>query len=60
MAEVVSAKQFPFIWEGTDKRGKRVKGQMLAVSENAVRADLRKQGVLAKKVHIHVERKSKD
>jgi type IV pilus assembly protein PilC len=55
MAEVISAKQFPFVWEGTDKRGKRIKGQMLAVSENAVRADLRKQGVLAKKVRKRVQ-----
>jgi type IV pilus assembly protein PilC len=54
MADVISAKQFPFVWEGTDKRGKRIKGQMLAVSENAVRADLRKQGVLAKKVRKQV------
>ncbi len=55
MAEVISAKQFPFVWEGTDKRGKRIKGQMLAVSESAVRADLRKQGVLAKKVRKRVQ-----
>jgi len=55
MAEVISAKQFPFAWEGTDKRGKRIKGQMLAVSENAVRADLRKQGVLAKRVRKKVQ-----
>jgi type IV pilus assembly protein PilC len=50
MAEVISGKQFPFTWEGTDKKGKRIKGRMLAASENAVRADLRKQGVLPKKV----------
>jgi type IV pilus assembly protein PilC len=55
MAEVISAKQFPFVWEGTDKKGKRIKGQMLAVSETAVRADLRKQGVLAKKVRKRVQ-----
>jgi len=55
MAEVISSKQFPFVWEGTDKRGKRIKGQMLAVSENAVRADLRKQGVLAKRVRKRVQ-----
>jgi type IV pilus assembly protein PilC len=55
MAEVISGKQFPFVWEGTDKRGKRIKGRMLAVSENAVRSDLRKQGVLAKKVRKQVK-----
>jgi type IV pilus assembly protein PilC len=50
MAQVVSAQQFPFVWEGTDKKGKRIKGKMLAVSEAAVKADLRRQGVLAKRV----------
>ena len=55
MAEVISAKQFPFIWEGMDKKGKRIKGRMLAASESAVRADLRKQGVLAKKVRKEVQ-----
>jgi type IV pilus assembly protein PilC len=55
MAEVIAGKQFPFIWEGTDKKGKRIKGKMLAISENAVRADLRKQGVLPKKVRKEVQ-----
>jgi type IV pilus assembly protein PilC len=55
MADVISAKQFPFVWEGMDKKGKRVKGRMLAASEAAVRADLRKQGVAAKKVRTQVQ-----
>jgi type IV pilus assembly protein PilC len=50
MAQVISTQQFPFVWEGTDKRGKKLKGKMLAVSEAAVKADLRRQGVLAKRV----------
>jgi type IV pilus assembly protein PilC len=50
MAQAASAQQLPFVWEGTDKKGKRVKGKMLAVSEAAVKADLRRQGVLAKRV----------
>ena len=50
MAQAASAQQFPFVWEGTDKKGKRIKGKMLAVSEAAVKADLRRQGVLAKRV----------
>jgi type IV pilus assembly protein PilC len=50
MAQVASSQQFPFVWEGTDKKGKRIKGKMLAVSEAAVKADLRRQGVLAKRV----------
>jgi type IV pilus assembly protein PilC len=55
MAEIVSSKQFPFVWEGMDKRGKRIKGKMLAASEAAVRADLRKQGVLPKKVRKQLQ-----
>src|SRR5437868_10850341 len=50
MAQVISNQQFPFVWEGTDKKGKKLKGRMLAVSEAAVKSDLRRQGVLAKKV----------
>jgi type IV pilus assembly protein PilC len=50
MAQAASAQQFPFVWEGTDKKGKRIKGKMLAASEAAVKADLRRQGVLAKRV----------
>jgi type IV pilus assembly protein PilC len=50
MAQVASNQQFPFVWEGTDKRGKKIKGKMLAASEAAVKADLRRQGVLAKRV----------
>ena len=44
MAEA-AVKQFPFHWEGTDKRGNRVKGKTVAVSETAVRTELRRQGV---------------
>src|SRR5215510_788965 len=55
MAQVASAQQFTFVWEGTDKKGKRIKGKMLAVSEAAVKADLRRQGVLAKKVRKEVQ-----
>jgi type IV pilus assembly protein PilC len=50
MAQVASSQQFPFVWEGTDKKGKRIKGKMLATSEAAVKADLRRQGVVAKRV----------
>jgi type IV pilus assembly protein PilC len=55
MAQAASAQQLPFVWEGTDKKGKRVKGKMLAVSEAAVKADLRRQGVLAKRVRKEVQ-----
>jgi type IV pilus assembly protein PilC len=55
MAQVASSQQFPFVWEGTDKKGKRLKGKMLAVSEAAVKADLRRQGVLAKSVRKEMQ-----
>jgi type IV pilus assembly protein PilC len=55
MAQVATAQQFQFVWEGTDKKGKRIKGKMLAVSEAAVKADLRRQGVLAKRVRKEVQ-----
>jgi len=55
MAQLAPAQQFPFVWEGTDKKGKKIKGKMLAVSEAAVKADLRRQGVLAKRVRKEVQ-----
>jgi type IV pilus assembly protein PilC len=55
MAQIASAQQFPYVWEGTDKKGKRIKGKMLAASEAAVKADLRRQGVLAKKVRKEMQ-----
>lgn len=35
----------PFVWEGTDKRGTRMKGEQAAKNANALRAELRKQGI---------------
>jgi type IV pilus assembly protein PilC len=55
MAEVIASQQFPFVWEGTDKKGKRIKGRMLALSEAEVRADLRRQGVLPRKVRKELQ-----
>jgi type IV pilus assembly protein PilC len=34
-----------FVWEGTDKRGQKMKGQSQAKSVNQMRAELRKQGI---------------
>lgn len=50
MAQAVATKQSQFVWEGKDKKGKTIKGKMLAASETEVKADLRRQGVLAKKI----------
>ena len=40
----------PFQWEGTDKKGNRVKGKSLAPDEAALRADLRRQGIAASRI----------
>ncbi|OUS08823.1 type II secretion system protein F [Gammaproteobacteria bacterium 42_54_T18] len=39
-----------FKWEGTDKKGNKVKGETTAASMTIVRATLRKQGINTKKV----------
>ena len=40
----------PFLWEGTDRNGKKVKGKSLANNEASVRADLRRQGVVPTRI----------
>lgn len=39
-----------FVWQGTDKRGKVMKGEQQAKNANALRAELRKQGITPKTV----------
>ena len=46
MASGVAINHSPFLWEGTDTRGKKVRGKTVAANEAAVRAQLRKQGVV--------------
>lgn len=48
MAE--AAKSVMFVWEGTDKSGKRVKGEMTGTSDSLVKAVLRRQGINPLKV----------
>jgi type IV pilus assembly protein PilC len=43
-------KEVQFLWEGKDKRGNKVRGKSLAANEQALRADLRRQGVAATRV----------
>jgi type IV pilus assembly protein PilC len=43
-------KEYPFVWEGTDKNGRKIKGEMLAPGEAVVRQNLRRQGINATKV----------
>ncbi|NOX69298.1 MAG: type II secretion system F family protein [Gammaproteobacteria bacterium] len=50
MAESTTMEKLPFLWEGTDRNGKKVKGKSSAANEAAVRADLRRQGVVPSKI----------
>ncbi len=50
MATTATMGQVPFTWEGTDRAGKKVKGKVVAASETAVRAELRRQGVVPTRV----------
>jgi len=43
-------KEFSYAWEGKDKAGKVVRGEVRAVSETAVNATLRRQGIMVQKV----------
>jgi len=38
----------PFVWEGTDKRGVKMKGEQLAKNANLLKAELRRQGITPK------------
>jgi type IV pilus assembly protein PilC len=43
-------RDFPYRWEGRDKKGKRLKGRSLAPDEAALRADLRRQGIAPSRI----------
>jgi type IV pilus assembly protein PilC len=49
-AAVKGPKELTFSWEGKDKAGKTIRGELRAVSEAAVNATLRRQGILVQKV----------
>ena len=49
MAEAATAST-PFVWEGTDRNGKKIKGKALANDEAQVRADLRRKGVVPTRI----------
>ena len=46
-------KQFNFAWEGKDKTGKLVRGDIRAGGEAVVRTTLRRQGILVTKIKKH-------
>ncbi len=50
MAATKAVKRDVFVWEGTDKRGNKVKGESPGNSINMVKAELRRQGVIPSKV----------
>jgi type IV pilus assembly protein PilC len=39
-----------FLWEGTDKQGKKTNGEITSASSSIARAELRRQGIVANKV----------
>ena len=43
-------KEFTFVWEGKDKAGKTVRGELRATGDAVVNATLRRQGVMVTKV----------
>lgn len=52
MATAISKdiKEYVFDWEGKDRNGKPVRGEVRAAGENQVQATLRRQGVMVQKV----------
>jgi type IV pilus assembly protein PilC len=51
MAQSATVKQqVPFLWEGTDRTGKKVRGKLVAQSETALRNELRRQGVVPRRI----------
>src|SRR4030095_10582061 len=39
-----------FVWEGTDKQGRKTKGEISSINPNIARAELRRQGISATRV----------
>jgi len=50
MAESAVMGKVPFLWEGTDRKGNKIKGKSLAPDEAQVRAELRRQGVVPSRI----------
>jgi type IV pilus assembly protein PilC len=43
-------RDMPFSWEGRDRKGQKVKGRTVAQNEQAVRGELRRQGIAATRI----------
>src|SRR5437867_525719 len=52
-------KEFVFEWEGKDRGGKQIRGEIRAVGENQVKSALRRQGVLPSKIKKRAMRAGK-
>ncbi len=50
VAKQTKVKEFSFLWEGKDKNGKAVKGEMRAAEAIVVKSTLRRQGIMVTKV----------
>jgi type IV pilus assembly protein PilC len=50
MAQTAAAKHSPFTWEAKDVRGTKVRGKTMAANEAAVRASLRRQGLVPTRI----------
>src|SRR6202046_4272880 len=55
MAQATSAirnikRDTAFNWEGMDKKGQRIKGKSVAANEQALKSELRRQGVVATRI----------
>ena len=48
-------KEFVFEWEGKDRGGKQVRGEIRASGENQVKSSLRRQGVMPNKIKKRFE-----
>src|SRR5690554_5981743 len=44
-------KVYPFKWEGKDRSGNKVAGEMQGTNQALIKAQLRKQGVMVTKIH---------
>jgi len=50
MADATALSKIPFLWEGTDRKGNKIKGKSMAGDEAQVRAELRRQGVVPNRI----------
>lgn len=47
----IAKKFYPYVWQGINRKGQKVSGEMQGENPNQVKAELRKQGVNVSKIH---------